>query len=53
VPTLVAVQYNPVIRRFYSTSWTVAKPKMVALITAMRKLLAILNILNRRYTDKL
>lgn len=41
--TLVATQWNPVIRRFYLRLTQIGKPKMVALIAAMRKLLTILN----------
>ena len=45
MPTLVAVQHNPVIRRFYQQLLNRGKAKMVALIAAMRKLLTILNIM--------
>ena len=41
--TLTATRYNPVIRRFYRHLCAVGKPKKVALIAAMRKLLTILN----------
>ena len=41
--TLTATRYNPVIRRFYRRLCAVGKPKKVALIAAMRKLLTILN----------
>jgi transposase len=41
--TLVATKHNSVIRRFYRRLTELGKPKMVALIAAMRKLLTILN----------
>lgn len=41
--TLVATRYNPVIRAFYRRLITAGKPRKVALIAAMRKLLTILN----------
>jgi transposase len=41
--TLVATKWNPLIRRFYQHLTSLGKPKMVALIAAMRKLLTILN----------
>ena len=41
--TLTATRYNPVIRRFYRRLCAVGKPKKVALIAAMRKLLTILS----------
>ena len=51
MPTLVAVRYNPVIRRFYQHLLDRGKTKMVALIAAMRKLLTILNtMLNKNET---
>ena len=40
--TLTATRYNPVIRTFYRRLCAVGKPKKVALIAAMRKLLTIL-----------
>ncbi len=40
---LTDTRYNPVIRRFYRRLCAVGKPKKVALIAAMRKLLTILN----------
>lgn len=43
MPTLVAVQHNPVIKAFYQRLLAAGKPKKVALIAAMRKLLTILN----------
>ena len=43
MPTLVAVRYNPVIRKFYQRLLEQGKSKMTAVIAAMRKLLVILN----------
>jgi transposase len=41
--TLVATRFNPVIKRFYDRLVSVGKPKKVALVACMRKLLTILN----------
>jgi transposase len=41
--TLVATRHNPVIKEFYQRLVLAGKPKMVALIASMRKLLTILN----------
>jgi transposase len=41
--TLVATRYNPAIKAFYQRLLAAGKPKKVALIAAMRKLLTILN----------
>ena len=41
--TLVATRYNPVIRAFYQHLLAGGKPKLVALVASMRKLLTILN----------
>ena len=41
--TLVAVRFNPVLRAFYERLVKTGKPKKVALVAAMRKLLTILN----------
>lgn len=48
--TLVAVQYNPVIRAFYARLLAAGKPKKVALTACMHKLLTILNALLRHRT---
>lgn len=40
---LVATRFNPVIRDFYQRLLTAGKPKKVALVACMRKLLVILN----------
>lgn len=45
--TLVATQYNPVIRAFYQHLLAKGKLKKVALIACMRKLLVILNAMMR------
>jgi transposase len=42
MPTLVAVQFNPLLRRFYQRMLEKGKPKKVALIACMRKLLNII-----------
>lgn len=41
--TLVATRHNPVIKRFYTRLLSKGKPKKVALVASMRKLLTILN----------
>jgi transposase len=41
--TLVATRHNPIIKDFYQRLVLAGKPKMVALIASMRKLLTILN----------
>ena len=43
MPTVVAKQYNPTIKTFYDRLVENGKPKMVAIIASMRKLLTILN----------
>ena len=45
MPTLVAIQHNPVIREFYSRLLKAGKAKMVAVVACMRKILVILNSL--------
>lgn len=47
MPTIVAVQHNPKIKEFYTRLVQNGKPKLVALIAAMRKLLTILNVMIR------
>jgi len=46
--TLVATRHNPIIRAFYQRLVQSGKPKMVALIASMRKLLTILNSMIKR-----
>lgn len=45
--TLVATRHNPLIRIFYQRLVAAGKPKKVALVAAMRKLLTILNSMMR------
>ena len=45
--TLTATRYNPVIAAFYSRLVAAGKPKKVALIAAMHKLLTLLNSIVR------
>lgn len=47
MPTIVAKKYNPKIKAFYDRLLENGKPKMVALIACMRKLLTILNTMIR------
>lgn len=47
MPTVVAKQHNPKIKAFYDRLVAAGKPKMVALIACMRKLLTILNVMIR------
>lgn len=47
MPTCAAIQHNPVIRAFYQRLITAGKPKKVALVASMRKLLVILNAMVR------
>jgi len=43
MPMLSATQYNPVINEFYNRLVNNGKPKMTAMVAAMRKLIVILN----------
>ena len=45
--TLVACRFNPVIKAFYERLCEAGKPKKVALVASMRKLLTILNVIAR------
>lgn len=47
MPMVVAKKHNPKIKAFYDRLVAAGKPKMVALIAAMRKLITILNIMIR------
>jgi transposase len=47
---LVAARWNPVIRAFYRRLVAVGKPKKLALVACMRKLLTILNVMVRTGT---
>jgi transposase len=44
---IVAIRHNPVLRSFYERLLAVGKPKKVAIVAAMRKLLTILNAMLR------
>ena len=45
--TLTAVRFNPVLKAFYERLVQAGKPKKVALVACMRKLLTILNAMLR------
>jgi transposase len=45
--TMVAVRYNPTLAAFYRRLTGAGRPKKVALIAAMRKLVTILNAMLR------
>lgn len=47
--TMSAITWNPAIRSFYDRLVSRGKPKLVALVAAMRKLLTILNALTREH----
>jgi transposase len=47
MPTVVAKQHNPAIKTFYDRLLAKGKPKLVALIASMRKLITILNVMIR------
>ena len=54
--TLVATRHNPLIRAFYVRLLAAGKPKKVALVACMRKLLTMLNAMlrdNRRWSPSL
>lgn len=48
MPTLCAIRYNPIIKAFYENLLAHGKKKIVALTAAMRKLLILLNSLQRQ-----
>ena len=50
MPMLAAIQHNPVIRAFYQRLVGQGKPKKVALVACMRKMLTILNAILREGT---
>lgn len=50
MPTIVAVRWNPVLRDFYQRLVAAGKPKKVALVACMRKLLIILNAMLKHRT---
>ena len=45
--TMAAIKYNPVIKVFHSRLIAAGKPKKVAIVACMRKLLTILNAMLR------
>ena len=45
--TMAAIKYNPAIKVFYSRLTAAGKPKKVAVVACMRKLLTILNAMLR------
>lgn len=47
MPTVAAIRHNPVIRAFFHRLVAAGKPKKVALVACMRKLLVILNAMVR------
>ncbi len=47
---LVATRYNPILKEFYGRLLSAGKPKKVALVACMRKLLSILNAVMRDRT---
>jgi transposase len=47
---LIASRFNPTIKEFYGRLLKAGKPKKVALVACMRKLLTILNALMRERT---
>jgi len=47
--TLVATRWNPIIRPFYERLVAAGKPKKVALVACMRKLLTILNAMLKQH----
>jgi transposase len=47
---LVAARRNPVVREFYERLLAAGKPKKVALVACMRKLLSILNAVLKHST---
>ena len=48
MPTICAIRFNPIIRRFYERLRTAGKPPKVAITACMRKLLIILNAIVRK-----
>ena len=50
MPTVAALRANPVIRAFYDRLVAQGKPKKVALVACMHKLLTILNAIVRHQT---
>ncbi len=50
---LVASRYNPILKEFYQNLLAKGKPKKLALIAVMRKLLSYLNLLMKRHLQEI
>ena len=50
---LVACRYNPILKEFYQPLLAKGKPKKLALIAVMRKLLCYLNSMMKRHLQKI
>jgi len=50
---LSASRYNPILKEFYQRLLANGKPKKLALIAVMRKLLSYLNLLMKRHLQKI
>lgn len=50
MPTIVAIRHNAQLKNFYLRLVNAGKPKLLALIAAMRKLLVILNAMVKQHT---
>ena len=48
--TLAATRYNPVVKRWYQKLLASGKPKKVAIVACMRKLLVVLNAMLKTKT---
>ena len=48
MPTITATRYNPALRAFHERLIAAGKPKRVALVACMRKLLTMLNAMLMR-----
>ncbi|MFM7457715.1 MAG: IS110 family transposase, partial [bacterium] len=46
--TLVAIRHNPIIQKYYLKLCSNGKPKKVAIVAAMRKILLILNAMLKK-----
>jgi len=50
---LVGTRFNPILKEFYQRLLANGKPKKLALIAVMRKLLSCLNLLMKRYLQEI
>jgi transposase len=50
MPTICAIRFNPLIKRFYERLRTAGKPSKVAITACMRKMLILLNAIVRKNT---